>query len=216
MDIFIIIGREYDSNVYVITGENPTIIDTGTGFHSKVIQTTIKKYVDPLNINQIILTHEHYDHVGGAKDLMNFTKGHAKIIAHTAAAEKLKTGKSTFAEMLGGIMPTLIVDISLSGNEYLLIGDETFQVLATPGHSLGSICLYNQKRKILFSGDTVFADGGFGRYDFPGGDFSALVQSLKELSALDISDLYPGHGSVVEGSGKNHIKKSYKNIQSMI
>jgi glyoxylase-like metal-dependent hydrolase (beta-lactamase superfamily II) len=108
----------------------------------------------------------------------------------------LKTGKSTFAEMLGGTMPKLSVDISLSDNEHLLIGDESFQVIATPGHSLGSICLYTNKRKILFSGDTVFAHGGFGRYDFPGGDFYALAQSLKKLAALDVVDLYPGHGPV--------------------
>jgi len=154
MDIFTINGREYDSNIYVITGENPTIIDAGTGFHTKAIQTMIKTYVDPLNINQIILTHEHFDHVGGAKDLMNFTKDHAKIIAHTAAAEKLKTGKSTFAEMLGGKMSTLIVDTLLSGNEHLIIGDETFQVIFTPGHSLAA-SVYIIKKERFFSQVTL-------------------------------------------------------------
>ena len=63
-------GRNYDSNVYVMVGKIPTVVDTRTGFYSKEIIETIKKFIDPTEIKQILLTHEHYDHVGGALDIL--------------------------------------------------------------------------------------------------------------------------------------------------
>ena len=75
MDIFTILGRGYDSNIYVIVGSNPTIVDTGTGFYSNDVISVIRKFVDPTTIKNIILTHEHYDHVGGALDTLLSGKG---------------------------------------------------------------------------------------------------------------------------------------------
>ncbi|MCK5458802.1 MAG: hypothetical protein KAI20_02840, partial [Thermoplasmatales archaeon] len=74
----------------------------------------------------------------------------------------------------------------------------------------------NKGKKVLISGDTIFAHGDFGRYDLPGGNFRSLVQSIQRLSDLDIIHLYPGHGPIVEEYGKNHVLQSYKNIQSMM
>ena len=80
MDIHTIPGVDYDSNVYVIMGKIPTIIDTGTGFHSGIILESIQKYIRYDQIQQILLTHEHYDHVGGTLDLLQASKGKAKLI----------------------------------------------------------------------------------------------------------------------------------------
>jgi len=216
MDIFTIPGREYDSNVYVITGRVPTIVDTGTGFHAQEILKTIQHVIEPTHIQQILLTHEHYDHVGGVKDILQASQGTAKIYAHKDVIPKLKEGKSTFAEMLGGRMPKLEVDNPLSGGETLTVGDESFEVLATPGHSIGGLCFYGKKSKSLFSGDTIFADGDFGRYDFPGGDFNTLLQSIRLLARLDVKDLYPGHGPIVKTDGMDHVIKAVNSIQSLM
>ncbi|MBN2517601.1 MAG: MBL fold metallo-hydrolase, partial [Candidatus Altiarchaeota archaeon] len=86
----------------------------------------------------------------------------------------------------------------LEHEELLDFGGVELQVLLTPGHTPGSICLYNEEEKILISGDTVFAQG-FGRYDLVGGDREQLKRSLKELSKLEIKELYPGHGPSARG-----------------
>ena len=216
MDIFTIPGRDYDSNVYVVTGEIPTIIDTGTGFYTQTIVETLQNITSLPKIQQILLTHEHYDHVGGVNDIVLATKGAAKIFAHKDIVLKLKEGKSTFAEMLGGIMPKINVDVPLIENQQLTLGDEQFQVIYTPGHSIGSLCYYNEKRKILFSGDTIFSHGGFGRYDFPGGSFNLLVRSIEKLSKLKVKYLYPGHGPIVETNGSDHVLQALNNIRSLM
>jgi hydroxyacylglutathione hydrolase len=216
MDIFTLTGREYDSNVYVINGENPTIIDTGTGFFSQMILKEIHEILSLKKIRQILLTHEHYDHVGGVPDIFQATNSSAKIFAHKDIVSKLKEGKSTFAEMLGGVMPCIQVDVGLTDGSQIKIGDDVFDVLVTPGHSIGSLCFYSKENEVLFSGDTVFSHGGFGRYDFPGGDFHLLVRSLERLAALDVQHLYPGHGPIVEDCGKDHVKRALANIRSLI
>ena len=215
MDISTISGRNYDSNVYVIDGKNPTIIDTGTGLFSKELIQAIKGCTKPSSIQQIILTHEHFDHVGGTLDILQATNNKAKVFAHYQAIDKLQKGESSFAQMLGSTMPKIHVDKPVSDGDVLICGDEEFTVLYTPGHSLGSMCLYNKREKVLISGDTIFAHGDFGRYDLPGGDLNALLKSIERLVALDIKNLYPGHGPTVEDYGKDHVLKSFRNIKSM-
>jgi len=216
MHIFTIPGIDYDSNIYIIIGRIPTIIDTGTGFYSESILQTINKRIALPKIQQILLTHEHYDHVGGVQDIVQATGNAAKIYAHKDVVSKLRDGKSTFAEMLGGVMPCIEVDVPLTEKTELIVGDEPFQVLVTPGHSIGSVCFYNEKNGVLFSGDTVFSHGGFGRYDFPGGNFDLLHNSLERLACLDVERLYPGHGPFIEASGKDHVLSALSNIRSLI
>jgi len=212
MRIHSIIGSGYDSNIYVIPGEKPTIIDTGTGMHKESILNKISEYIDITTITQIILTHEHFDHTGGVKQVFEATNRHAQVIAHAFAAEKIEKGESMFARLLGGTMPKMPVDRKLTGEEIIQIGDEEYTVIKTPGHTPGCICLYNKKEKTLFSGDTVFANGSFGRTDLPGGNASELKQSIKKLSTLDVKNLYPGHEMIVEGNAENHINRTLRNV----
>ena len=214
MKIHSIYGIDYDSNIYLIVGKNTTLIDCGTGLHNKYLTDKISQIVDLSDIKQIILTHEHYDHCGGVKALFESTN--ARILAHEKASDKIEKGESDFAAMLGGAMPKMPVNIRLKDNDKVTIGDDDFKVLNTPGHTPGCICLYNKEHKVLISGDTIFAYGSFGRYDFPGGDAYALKESIKKLNELDVSSIYPGHESIVENNGNEHIKKSLQNISSII
>ena len=216
MKVNYIYGVEYDSNIYLISGKNPTIIDCGTGLHSQYVTDKIKGLINPEIVNQIILTHEHYDHCGGVREIYNFTNGNARIFAHTYASNKIEKGDSDFARMLGGEMPKMHVDIKLEEDDNILIGDENFTVLSTPGHTPGCICLYSKYSKTIFSGDTVFSYGSFGRYDLPGGDVNKLKQSIERIAKLDVINLYPGHEAVVEGDGKKHLLKTLENVRQLI
>jgi len=216
MKIHCIYGINYDSNIYVVTGKIPTIIDCGTGLNQKYVEDKILKIIKPKEILQIIITHEHYDHCGGVKKIYELSNKNVKVFAHNLASDKIEKGESDFAKMLGGVMPKMPVDIKLNDKETITIGDEDFVVIHTPGHTPGCICLFSKESKTLFSGDTVFAYGSFGRYDFPGGDAYALKDSIQMLCKLDIKNLYPGHETIVEGEANIHMKKSLENISYVV
>ncbi|MEF8848643.1 MAG: MBL fold metallo-hydrolase [Candidatus Thermoplasmatota archaeon] len=216
MDIHFIQGQNFDSNIYVVKGEKNTIIDTGTGLNPEKINKKVKKIIDPEDIDQIILTHEHYDHCGGVENFTKISKKKVDIIAHKKAAEKLKEGKSIFAKLLGGKMPKIQVSKKLEDQDTIKIGDQICIVIYTPGHTAGSISLYNEKEKTLFTGDTVFANGSFGRTDLPGGNRDLLKKSIEKLHSLDVKNLYPGHESIVEGDGKYHLNLSLKHSKKML
>ena len=213
MKITTIYGLNYDSNIYVIYGEKPSIVDTGTGMHHKQVISKISEIIDLDKIEQIILTHEHFDHTGGAKKIKAELKNEIKIIAHENAAKKIERGISDFARMLGQEFESVTVDKKLKDEDQINLGDNTFQVLYTPGHTPGCICLYDKNTKSLISGDTVFSHGSFGRYDFPGGSIEDLKNSIERLTKLDVENLYPGHETIVEGNANMHIKKSYENCR---
>jgi len=216
MEIICIYGYNYDSNIYLIKGKNPTLVDCGTGFNNNEITKEIKTLIDPSKIKQIILTHEHFDHCGGVKKIFDLTEENAKIIAHINASDKIESGESQFAQMLGGKMPKMKVDLKLKDGDILTIGDESFTTIHTPGHTPGCICLYSKSSKSLISGDTIFSHGSFGRYDFPGGNAAQLKESIIGLSKLDVENLYPGHESIVEGNGNRHIEMTVQNTQYLI
>ncbi|MGF3554346.1 MAG: MBL fold metallo-hydrolase [Thermoplasmatota archaeon] len=214
MEINYIYGRNYDSNIYIINGEKPTIIDCGTGLHSIEITEEIKRIINPCLIVQIIITHEHFDHCGGVKQIYELTNKNAEVMAHIYASDKIEKSESHFAKMLGCSMPKMHVDVKLENGDILKIGDENFEVIHTPGHTPGSLCLYSRKSKSLFSGDTIFSYGSFGRYDFPEGDAVQLKNSIERLAKLDVLNIYPGHETIVEGDGNKHMKMTLQNIRS--
>lgn len=191
-DIIIIEGMGYDSNVYVF---DDVIVDTGTGQNMDYILKSIQEAgmgVDDLSL--IVNTHNHYDHIGGNRYL------DLEVAMHTNDAQALEEGDqdALLATMFGKSMEKMKVDRKLEeGNKI-----HDFEVLLTPGHTSGSICLYDGET--LISGDTVFSGGGFGRVDL-GGDMDEMRQSLESLSKLDVQYLLPGHGPAVE-DGSRHIK----------
>ncbi|MGB9177008.1 MAG: MBL fold metallo-hydrolase [Methanoregula sp.] len=150
-------------------------------------------------IETIVLTHCHFDHIARVKEIAHMCR--AKVAIHQADAHGLTDEARSLAMHFGARSPGIIPDMTLAGGD--TVGD--FVVLHTPGHTPGCICLYAEKDRLLFSGDTVFADGCFGRYDFPGGSRVELARSLDRLSALDVEGLFAGHGQPAEEHGSRYI-----------
>ncbi|MEJ8542068.1 MBL fold metallo-hydrolase [Methanothermobacter wolfeii] len=191
-DITAIEGALFDSNVYIIAD---TAVDTGTGMDPRSLLGRMNEAgIEPSSIKHIVNTHCHFDHTGG-NHLFD-----ADIAVHRLDAEALRTGddKRTVAYMFSASSEPMEVAVELDDGDF--IGD--FEVIHTPGHTPGSICLYDGKS--LISGDTVFANGGFGRVDV-GGDINDLSESIKKLRRLDVDNLLPGHGPWVD-NGSWHIE----------
>jgi glyoxylase-like metal-dependent hydrolase (beta-lactamase superfamily II) len=157
----------------------------------------IRPYKD--EIDTIVLTHCHFDHTARIKEIAFMCK--AKVAIHKNDARGLVDDAQSLSMNFGARSPGIAPDIILAEGD--TIGELT--VIHTPGHTPGSICLFSERDRVLISGDTVFSDGCFGRYDFPGGSRKELAQSLNRLSLLDVQGLYPGHGEPVAHGGSRHI-----------
>jgi hydroxyacylglutathione hydrolase len=111
--------------------------------------------------------------------------------------------------MMGMRPPEGRIDVLLKEGDLVLDG-ESLQVLETPGHSPGSVCLYWPSKRVLIAGDVVF-EMGVGRTDFPGGDGKTLIQSLERLAQLDVDLLLPGHGNPIVG--RDRIQRNFQIIR---
>lgn len=140
----------------------------------------------------ILLTHAHFDHIWGCNELRE--KSGALVYAYEAEKELCESSDKNVSEMAGRAY-TVTVDEYLKDGQTVTIEGMTFQVIATPGHTIGSCCYYFKKDKILISGDTLFAES-IGRTDLPTGSSSALVSSFSEKLGILPEDVqvYPGHG----------------------
>lgn len=138
----------------------------------------------------IVSTHGHWDHIGDNAAVAAHTG--AEIAVHPLDRERLTDPKPLYAPF--AIVPSVpAVDLAEGG--VVRFGAIALDVLHTPGHTEGSVCLYDRDQGLLFSGDTLFA-GAWGRTDFPGGDADAMVASLARLTELeDRIGVFPGHGA---------------------
>lgn len=202
--VYLFGGVGYDSNIYIVDGE--VIIDTGTGdYFTEVKNEIVSMGFDPDKIHTILLTHSHFDHTGGCKKFRDWLRGKAIIAVHGNDRSAVEHGE-TLAEMFGASPRIVTADVSLSDKDVVRTKHFNLEIVHTPGHTPGSICIYDKKRRILFSGDTLFEDG-FGRTDYTGGSAEDMVRSLKRLSRLDIEYLLPGHGNPKAGGVKFLIRQ---------
>lgn len=141
-----------------------------------------------LTLKAILLTHAHFDHMMAVPALQQAT--HAPLYVHAADAPALSDGSLSLANWVG--KPCLLTaNYQLQDGEQITVGDTTFTVLHTPGHTVGSCCYL--VGDTLFSGDTLFA-GSVGRTDFSGGDLGTLQNSLRRLAQLPPETyVLPGH-----------------------
>ena len=177
------------TNCYIVADEKSKqgmIIDPG--YHHTIILDKVKEL--GLKIEYIALTHGHFDHIAALG--MVSAAIDAKVAIHRDDVKVLEDKfLGSLTNMIGKAMPS--PDVLLKGGEEIKVGELTFTVLHTPGHTPGGICLYGQG--VCFSGDTLF-NAGVGRTDLSGGDSNQLLESIRsKLMALpDEIKVYPGHG----------------------
>ena len=173
---------ELSSNVYFLDMEKKIIIDTGTREDRAQLKCLLNKIIPLEKIDLIIFTHLHYDHIGNTDLFPN-----AQLYASKEAIEDfLRDPKGTVlrtdiaAKITKEFLP--IESLKIPGLEFV----------KTPGHTRGSICIWYEQEKILFSGDTLFFSG-YGRTDFPTSVFAQYQDSLMKLTNYNYKILAPGH-----------------------
>jgi glyoxylase-like metal-dependent hydrolase (beta-lactamase superfamily II) len=186
-------GEKPGSHVYLIKGDTKNVlIDTGVAGKFPVLKRRLTELgLHVKDVNLIILTHEHYDHIGATA----FFHRTAVIAAHRLAANKLELQDEfvTFSKYRDQPSKPFWVDVWLEDGSIIDLGNYELQVIHTPGHTSGCICLYEPRAGLLFTGDTVFAGGTLSEIAV-GGNVSDYVNSVRRLSNLKVKQIYPGHG----------------------
>ncbi len=178
----------WQTNAYVVwdgRSSDALVVDPGMGAAVPLLERVTAL---GLRVHLIGNTHGHIDHVYDNAALQRAVS--APIGIHPDDAYRLSAGNT-----YGLPMEPSSAERELREGEQLRIGDLVFDILHTPGHTEGSVCLYEERSALLLSGDTLFA-GSFGRTDLPGGDDAAMVASLERLAASlpDGVRVLPGHG----------------------
>lgn len=191
-----------ETNCYVYGSEGEGMAVDPAGDADTIVETAERMGV---TLRYLVLTHGHFDHIGGLATLAAATD--APIMIHADDLTLLLSGglvpEGTPTDDLPPGFPIWMAEPvrlprapqTVADGDELRVGAASFRVIHTPGHTPGGICLYNPDEDILFSGDTLFRLG-VGRADLPGGHGRTLLNSIKErLFVLpDTTRVYPGHG----------------------
>jgi hydroxyacylglutathione hydrolase len=181
------------SHVYLIKGTNRNVlIDTGLASKFPVLEASLLELgLKVSDIHFIILTHEHFDHIGAT----SFFFKTAVVAAHRLAANKIELQDEfvTQVKSLDASSVPFYADIWLEQDTTIDLGNYLLRTVHSPGHTSGCICLYEPNERLLFTGDTVFAGGTLSGI-YSSGNISDYMNSLERLSTLRVNQFYPGHG----------------------
>ncbi len=210
--IFFIVSRSFDSNItYIKSGNHEVLVDTGTGLYTSSLDKDLQTQGSSIDvITDVVLTHSHIDHIGGVIPLLE--KGSPKLYLHKAEADPINNGdmSHTLGDTFGVDLPPFKIDVVLEEGDIIDFGDVRLQVFHTPGHSAGSIVMEVEDSGILFTGDTMFPGGSFGRVDFPTGSPKKLVESLRRISEMEFEIALPGHMNAIKYNARRSALMSYQ------
>ncbi|MBQ8758200.1 MAG: MBL fold metallo-hydrolase, partial [Clostridia bacterium] len=184
-------------NCYIVSDENGKAVVFDPGENGAGIYDYIKR--EGLELCAVMITHAHFDHIYGLRELVECAKSDGKVVpvyVHTADAFAMTDSQANLSGPLFG-MPyryTGTLKGTFDGDQ-INVGNMSFLVISTPGHTNGCACYICHKEQCVFAGDVLF-EGSIGRTDFPGGDMGKMKKSLERL--MDLYDpyvVYPGHGS---------------------
>lgn len=178
------------ANCYIVYCEKTLqgmVIDPG-GDAEKILTILSRENI---TVTCIVNTHGHADHIAGNDELKVATG--APVLIHGEDAKMLVSAQGNLSTYIGNNLICQAADRLLTDGDRIVVGEMQFQVLHTPGHTSGGICVYGNE--VVFSGDTLF-EQSIGRTDFPGGSHRQLMNSIKtKLFVLaDDTVVLPGHG----------------------
>lgn len=178
------------ANCYIIHNEKEALI-VDPGAEAKKIKNKLSDLkVQPL---AILLTHTHYDHIGAVDEIRN--EYDLPVYVSPEENDWLADPSKNLSAMLGSPIRVNKANHLFNPDEHLTIGDFSFRVIATPGHSPGGLSFVFDDERFVISGDALFA-GGVGRSDFPGSDGDQLLRGIREklFTLPDDYTVYSGHG----------------------
>lgn len=189
----IVLG-DLDTNSYLVSDRNGKgiIIDPGDDANC-IIERIIRAGIQP---EGIVATHGHFDHILAAWELqIGFNIPFYADKDDISIINQMQSSASRWLNRKIVERPPCPVSF-LAQNQVITFGKESLKVIRTPGHSPGSICLYSQKRTVLFTGDTLFANA-IGRTDLPYSSNESMAWSIEMLSSIPAeTQIYPGHGNL--------------------
>ena len=194
MKIQQLILGDFETNCYCLTASDSAkeclIIDTGLGPEPLIDFLRANE----LNPAAVIFTHGHADHITGAS-LLRENYPDIKVAIHRNDAKMLTSCVKNMSILSGKAFTVEPANVIIEAEGPISFANLQFEVLHTPGHTQGGICLYSETEEVVFVGDTLFA-GSIGRTDLPGGDFNQLITAIKEklLTLPPRTKVLPGHG----------------------
>lgn len=194
MKIDTIVLGDLEANCYCVrpeeTSANCLLIDPGLN-PEPLVHFLVHNELTP---EIIVATHGHADHIGGIETVRQHWPA-VKVAICKDDAEMLTSPAKNLSILAEVMVQARPAEICFAKERSFEAVGLRFEIIYTPGHSPGGICLYNSEEAVLFSGDTLFA-GSVGRSDFPGGDHTLLIDRIKHklLILPDQTRVYPGHG----------------------
>ena len=187
----------FSSNTYLISsGGEYAVVDPSTPYSPDLVFGKVK---------YILMTHAHFDHM---LEIESWAKtGATVIISHDEQKALGDSEINCYKTFMGIDCGYYGESMACSDGDELSLGDERIKIISCPGHTACGLSYYVDKT--LFAGDTIFAGGGFGRFDLPGSDFDALCKTILRLLELpDDTKIYCGHGpSTTVKEYREHFKK---------